>query len=134
MAESDVALVREQWEAWNDGVPPLEWAERYFGPEGRWATVPDLPDSEVHVGPASVAAMIEKLVASFGRYRGDAQEVLDGPDGVQFDFKLVGEGQRGNVPVDVQLYHVHRIADGRNAVVAAFLDRDQALAAAGITE
>ncbi len=48
--------------------------------------------------------------------------------------RFVGRGATSGIPIDMELAHLYTIRDGKAAKVVEYMDRDEALEAAGLSE
>ena len=64
----------------------------------------------------------------------EIEEITDAGDGVIASVHLVGVGKASSVPVDVRLYVIFTLSDGRIKRILECISRTEALEAAGLSE
>jgi ketosteroid isomerase-like protein len=62
----------------------------------------------------------------------EIQEVRANSDYVFLWVRQTGHGAASGVPIDMQMAHVYTMRDGKAARLVEYLDRDEALEAAGL--
>jgi uncharacterized protein len=94
--------------------------------------VPDAPD--VYHGRDGLRAWVANLRQIFEDVRFEPRDVtLRGDVGV-IEVAASGKGSGSGVPLEWTAYLVARVRDGKVARIEAFVDRDEAFAAAGFME
>ena len=133
MARENVELVRRAFEDWNvGGVDAM--IERYFSPDVVWWTVPDAPDAGAHTGAEQTALYLRQVEEAFGSYSASVLDTADREDVVMAEIQVTGTATQSGVPVNVTLFHVLTLEGGLITEVRQFLDRDEALDAAGLRD
>jgi len=61
-------------------------------------------------------------------------EAKDGGDQVFLWVRFIGHGAASDVPLEMELAHVYTVRDGRATRVVEFMDRREALEAAGVSD
>jgi len=93
------------------------------------------PDVRTFVGRTGLVSVFGLYMDTFDDFKVEAQEFLEGAAGrVVVVVRLSGVAKASRVPTELRSFHVHTLRDGRIARVLIFLDRQQALEAAGLRE
>jgi ketosteroid isomerase-like protein len=95
---------------------------------------PEIPDSSSYCGHDGICAVFEKLQDVFPDMQFAAAEFIANGDRVLASMQWLGTGAGSGASAEVPLFHVWSFEDGRATRIDAFLDRGQALAAAGLEE
>ena len=95
---------------------------------------PEIPDSSSYRGHDGIRAVFEKLQDVFPDMQFAAAQFIDNDDRVLASMQWLGTGAGSGASARVPLFHVWRFEDGRATRIHAFLDRGQALEAAGLSE
>lgn len=95
---------------------------------------PEIPDSSSYHGHEGIRAVFEKLQEAFPDMRFAAPEFIAHGDRVLASMHWLGTGAGSGASARVPLFHVWSFEDGRATRIRAFLDRGQALEAAGLSE
>jgi ketosteroid isomerase-like protein len=129
MPQQDVELVRRWlWAFVNDGDAFLQLTH----PEIEWA--PFEENHTVFHGHAGAMQIRTEWLASWDEVQIELEEVLDGSDGMVSVAHVTGRGRESGVPADVRLYGHIKVRDGKCAYLFEYLDRAEALTAAGLGE
>ena len=121
--------------AWNEhGAAAIE---RFLAEDVEWHDAPEVPDGGVHRGRAEVIKLLHDWESGSGAVgvSGTVEEIL-GEDGDYFTanrMRVTGGASGVSVP-ELYWYFATRMRDGKISEVRVFLSRDQALAAAGLTD
>ena len=132
MSQQDAASIRRAYEVWNESGPEAVtdqfWAEDAVYREG-----PGWPNAGVYRGRGAALARMRSLIDLLGPIEVRLDELIDVGDG-----RLVActsmVGQDANAPYTQSFAVVHRLQDGLIVEADYYLDRDQALKAAGLRE
>ena len=103
-----------------------------YDPEIEWTDPPEIPGGGTHVGLEAVRASWEQYTEALEEWALEPQEILHGTDDILVRSKVSGKARHTGIPIDLELYQVWTARDGRLIRHRAFLDRNNALAAAGI--
>jgi ketosteroid isomerase-like protein len=132
VTSENVQLVRQLYEAWNEGGP--HEAKRYWTEDYEWHDAPSLPDPKVVRGKEEVAAHLAELRAMVGGLRVALKDVREAPDDVVVALlELEVQGAQSGVSVSSQIGQVSKIADGRARWTRAFRSWEEALREAGLS-
>jgi ketosteroid isomerase-like protein len=134
MPEENVETVREQVDALAQG--DLErWLEG-FDEEVEFRLPPEWPDEDVGRGREAALASMKstlELAQSIDIEVIDVTE-LDSPDRLLLATRIAATGAGSGVPVEFDRYDVMTMRNGKVWRDEIFLDREQALEAAGLSE
>ncbi|MFN2617253.1 MAG: nuclear transport factor 2 family protein [Thermoleophilaceae bacterium] len=137
MSRKEVELARGAWDRMApDGargeVP--EDAYPVFDPGVTYVEDPSWPGSGSFRGWDSIRARFREYLDIFGPVTGALQETLDAGDRVVLIFRASGQSAGGGVPFEQEWAYVWRFRDGRVVEWRAYVDKDEALAAAGLRD
>jgi ketosteroid isomerase-like protein len=142
MSEKDADSIRRAYEVWNESGPAAVtdqfWAEDAVYREG-----PGWPDAGgasprvgawgVYRGRAAAVARMQEVIDIAGPVEVGLDDLIDAGDGRFVAFvRMVGQG--ATAPYTQSFAVVHRLRDGLIVEADYYLDRDQALEAAGLRE
>ena len=133
MSQEDADRIRRAYEVWNESGPAAVtnqfWAEDAVYREG-----PGWPDAGVYRGRAAALERMESLINLLGRIEVRLDDLIDVGDGRFIACtSMVGEGA-DDAPYTRSFAVVHRLRDGLIVEADYYLDRAQALEAAGLRE
>ncbi len=133
MSEENVELVRQAFEAFNEGG--ADAAEVFYDP----AVVLDnsqspFPDAGVYRGLESVRKWFEGLAEAFGDISYEVEAVRDLGDQVAVSLRVRGSGPHSGIDVDYRFAPLITMRDGKIVRVDRFTDLPEALEAAGLSE
>src|SRR5436189_2062066 len=134
MSRENVEAVRASMSAYNSG--DLDKALSFFDPQIEWRLPPDLAlDIESVVrGRDGVREFWAMLDDTFGDFRLEIGSFDDAGEKVLVTVRLLGYGKRSGAPVATEMHQVAELRDGRITRVDFFLNRAEALEAAGLRE
>jgi ketosteroid isomerase-like protein len=132
MSKEHADTIRRAYEVWNESGPAAVtdqfWAEDAVYREG-----PGWPNAGVYRGRAAALERMRSLVELLGPIEVRLDELIDLEDGrFVACTSMVGEG--ASAPYTQSFAVVHRLRDGLIVEADYYLDRAQALQAAGLTE
>jgi ketosteroid isomerase-like protein len=132
MSEENVELARQYFEALNEG---MDASEHLRHPDIEVFDPPDFPDADRYVGEGAVRKLIDdyRELGWDGQYR--VQEYLDaGAEVVVIWEARVLTAHGGGLPLEQTFAHTLRFEDRKVRRVKQYLDRAEALEAAGLRE
>ena len=132
MSEENVERLRVAYAALADGdlAPVLELCDEHV----EVIEPPEIPDSSTFRGRSGVLAVLEKLRDVFPDLLFQPYEFAGSAERVLVSIRWRGSGVGSGAPGEVDLFHLWAF-EGRTAVrVQAYLNREQALEAAGLPE
>jgi ketosteroid isomerase-like protein len=126
-----LAFIRRGYELWNQG--DVTAVARMWSDDFEWHNDPSWPGQRVYYGRDTVVRFLEEEVADIihlGEI--DVERIESVGDELVICMMAHTRGHDSNVDIGkVPIFHVARVRDGRVVRVRAFLDEDQAMAAAG---
>ncbi len=126
----DVEIVRRSFEAWNDGDVA---AIRRCYTEDAVIETPITEFGRTFEGDDPLGRWIREMRETWAEVSWDVERIFEG-DGVVVSFyRSVSTGRASGIEVVRDLTGVHHIRDGLIARDRVFLDRDEALKAAGVS-
>ena len=124
-------LARRGYEEFNrTGVPPLH----LFHPEAEFDATRTLLDVGVIRGPDQFLALIRDYSSSFEQFRVDAEELLDAGDQIVAVVRDGGRLKGSDSEIWNHFVHIWTVRDGKVVRWAAYVDKAEALEAAGLSE
>ena len=134
MSEENVEVVRRWWEGFNeDGIPPLTLCDD----EIQIRMPPDFPVRGVFEGHDGVRRWRDQVFDVFDNPRVDAEEIVDvHGDGttVLMLLRATGTASYTEMRIDYEWGAVWTIRDGKLLHAQGYLNRAEALEAAGLSE
>jgi ketosteroid isomerase-like protein len=132
MSQENADTIRRAHEVWNESGPAAVtgqfWAEDAVYREG-----PGWPNAGVYRGRAAALARMQDLIHLVGPIEVHLDDLIDVGDG-RFVACTRIVGQDVNAPYTQSFAVVHRLRDGLIVEADYYLDRSQALEAAGLRE
>jgi ketosteroid isomerase-like protein len=122
MRSGYAAIERQDW----DEVQAL------YHPEIEWTDPPEVPDGGTHVGVDAVRESWQNYLDALEEWKLEPLEFLSGKDEILVHSKVNGVARHTGIPIDLDLFQVWTARDGLLVRMRAFLDREQALEAAGM--
>ena len=113
------AIERQDWEA----------ALGSFDPEVEWS-----PMEGTFHGPEGVVRSLAEWLEPWEEHTIEAEEFTEVGDEVLAVIHLVGRGVGSGMEIDQRFFQVYAVRDGRVIRMVEFIRRDEALAAAGLSE
>jgi uncharacterized protein len=132
MSQENVEVVRRAFEAFSRD----DW-DAFIGmldPEIEWATTGQFVGGQVYRGHAGVREFLDALGGEFDGFHAEPQGFASASDVVVADIRVSGTGKRSGAPVELQFTVVASLRSGRVIRVRNFLERQEALKAAGLRE
>lgn len=134
MPQGNVETIRDQIEALRRG--DLErWLEG-FDPEVEFRLPPEWPDEDVGKGREAAMASMKGALELAEDLDIDVREIreLDTPDRLLVSLHIAATGAGSGVPVEFDRYDVMTMRNGKVFRDEIFLNREQALKAAGLAK
>jgi uncharacterized protein len=132
MSRRNVEVVRELYEAFNEGA--LDSVLEAANPDLEFDASERLPDEGVMRDREAYRRFLERTFETWGQFRVEVDELLDAGDAVVALGRTAGVGQVSRATVEERTAHVIWLRDGRPYRLKVFVDRDEALRAAGLLE
>ena len=128
MSQENVEVVRQSLEAYRRG--DLEGALAGVHPQIVWKP---FEEGEMR-GVDAVRAHLARWENEWEKLETTPEEFIDAGDHVIAVVHFRGRGRGSGVEVDARSYAVYTLRDGRTISMHEFLERTEALAAAGLSE
>ncbi len=133
MSRENVEAVRRAVAAFNEGG--VEGLLVHFDPGIEWISVrgflPDAQDRAGHEGVREWFSMISEL---FCDLRWEPLEFVDAGDRVMVSARLSGIGKGSGIATEVTLFHVVTLRGSKAVRFESYMNRPEALEAAGLSE
>jgi ketosteroid isomerase-like protein len=136
MSQENVEIVRRIGEVWNESAFEGLIEEDLLHPEIEYHDDKRWPEARSTSGTSAFLERFSDFMDVFGEEaRLETEQVLDGDgDRVVSIFRLTGRGRASGLPHDHRWGYLCRVRDGQIYFMQAFLDPDEALEAAGLSE
>jgi uncharacterized protein len=132
MSRRNVEVVRELYEAFNEGA--LDSVLEAANPDLEFDASDRLPDEGVMRDREAYRRFLERTFETWAQFRVQVDELVDAGDAVVALGRTAGVGQVSRATVEERTAHVIWLRDGRPYRLKVFVDRDEALRAAGLLE
>jgi ketosteroid isomerase-like protein len=143
MAEESVDVLRSHLEAASttgmrvDGLDDraIDRVIQAFHPEVEFREDPKFPEGSVYRGREALRGYFERFSSEFDRFWWEAEDLLDaGDDRVLVLVRVRGRGKSSGAEFDIRGGWLFAMREGAAVRVDAYLDRREALEAAGLSE
>ena len=132
MSEDDAERIRRAYEVWNESGPAAVWS-LFWANGAVYREGPGWPNAGVYTGRAAALSRMQELIDLAGSIEVRLDDLLDVGDGRFIACtSMVGEG--ADAPYTQSFAVLHRLRDGLIVEADYYLDRAQALEAAGLSE
>ena len=133
MSKEDADSIRRAYEVWNESGPAAV-TEEFWAEDAIYREGPGWPNAGVYKGRAAALERMRDLIELLGPIEVRLDELIDVGDGrFVACTSFVGE-DASDAPYTQSFAVVHRLRDGLIIEADYYLDRDQALRAAGLSE
>jgi ketosteroid isomerase-like protein len=134
MSEHDADRIRRAYEVWNESGPAAV-VEQFWAEDAVYREGPGWPEASVYEGRPAALAHMQALVDLVGPIEVRLDELIEADDGrFVACVRNVGPGEAKDAPYTASFAVVHRLRDGLIVEADYYLDRAQALRAAGLSE
>ncbi len=132
MSQEDVEVVRRSFDAYaRDGLDGLL---RYLDPEIEWTTTGAFVEAATYRGHEGVRQYLGSMLGEFEEVRSEPEELIDAGEQVVGTVRISGRGRRSGAAVDLTMTQVCLLRDGRIVRIRNYMNRSEALEAAGLSE
>ena len=132
MSQEDVQVVRRSFDAYaRDGLDGLL---RYLDPEIEWTTTGAFVEAATYRGHEGVRQYLGSMLGEFEEVRSEPEELIDAGEQVVGTVRISGRGRRSGAAVDLTMTQVCLLRDGRIVRIRNYMNRSEALEAAGLSE
>jgi uncharacterized protein len=132
MSPDNVEVVQRSFEAFARG--DFELAMAAFDPAVEFDLTRVVPDGQVYDGHAGIWQAMRRWLLAWEDYRMEVDDYLDAGDSVVICFRESGRGKGTGLPVEQNVTGVWKLRAGKVVRVTPYLDRKEALEAAGLRE
>ena len=132
MSQENVEIVRAAFGAFSQD----DWDAlvAFLDPEIAWVTTGQFVGGQRYRGHAGVRDFLDALTGEFDEFRAEPENFAQAGEVVVADTRVSGLGRRSGAPVELQFTVVVSLRDGKIVHVRNFLERPEALEAAGLQE
>ena len=127
---TDLERVRAVYASLSSDVTP---DPELFDDDVEWHNAPELPGATVHHGIEAMMTDIRSQAEAWEERRFEPVDVIPTDDGAVVFLEVTATGRSSGAPAHLEVIHVLTLRDGKVVRVRAFLDREQALRAAGLS-
>jgi uncharacterized protein len=106
----------------------------FWHENAEYETTLEDPESTIHRGIGAIRRQFDRWHEVYPDLCVEIQEVRANGDCVSVWVRQTGQGAASGVPIDIQMAHVYTMRDGKAGRLVEYLDRDEALEAAGLRE
>ena len=127
----DLELIREGYRAWNEGRP-----ESFMHPDVEWITPPEVPGGGTFVGKEATVQFLRNFEGTMGvlNLSFEIQDIIPAGDQYLVVSLAKGTSDSGVAIPPHSWFHLVKPEDGKLRRAELFLDRSQAIEAAGLRE
>jgi ketosteroid isomerase-like protein len=131
MSQENLEIVLDGYARYNAGdrVPQL-W---FWHPDAEYHVARDDPDSAVHRGIEAIRQQFASWEEAYPDLRVEVLDARANGDQVFLWVRFVGHGAISGIPLEMELAHLYTMRGGKAAKVVEYMDRDEALAAVGLS-
>jgi uncharacterized protein len=132
VSQENVEIVLKAYARYNAGerIPEL-W---FWHPDGEYHASREDPDSAVHRGIDAIRKQFANWHEAYPDLRVEVLDARANGDQVLLWVRFVGHGAASGIPLDMELAHLYTMRDGKAERVVEYMDRNEALEAAGLSE
>jgi uncharacterized protein len=128
MSPEDLETVRRAFDAFARG--DLETLRTLLAPDIEWRTTPDVPFLGTYKGLDEFFRGMEEWMGAFENVTTQVEEMVDAGENVIVGHRMRGRGRDSRVEVDLALFQVVAVRDGKLVRMHDYGTREEALAAA----
>jgi ketosteroid isomerase-like protein len=132
MSRENVQFVLDSYARFNAGEKePGLW---FWSEDAEYHAAREDPDSAIHRGIDAIRRQFERWHEAYPDLKVEPLEAKGKGDRVFLWVRFAGHGATSGVPMEMELAHVYTMRDGKAARVVEYMDRKEALEAAGLSE
>jgi ketosteroid isomerase-like protein len=128
MSPEDLETVRRAYDAFARG--DLETLRTFLAPDIEWRTTPDVPFMGNYAGIEAFLRGMGEWTSAFEDVTTEIEEMIDAGENVIVRHRMRGRGRDSGVEVDLAIYQVVAVRDGKLTRMHDYSTREEALAAA----
>jgi ketosteroid isomerase-like protein len=133
MSQENLELARRGYEAFARGDLDAVFDD-FMHPEIEAHDPPEVPDATIYRGRKAVRQDWEQTADLFEDFSIDLEKSFDLGDEVVLFLRFRGRGRESGAELEAPMAHVWTFRDGKAVRLRQFLDRAEALEAAGLSE
>jgi ketosteroid isomerase-like protein len=137
MSGENVERAREAYDALGLAVRKGDFDaffREYVHPEIEWVPLEGAPDMDVSYGPEAVKGRMMAMLDVMEEPQIEAEEIIDAGEKVVIAVRISGRGRASGIDVEAHWFHVLTERDNKAVRIEWHRSRDDALAAAGVSE
>jgi uncharacterized protein len=128
MSPEDLAAVKSAYEAFGRG--DMDALEKLLHPDIEWRTTPEVPFLGTYKGLDEFQRGMNEWTESFDDLTTEVEEMIDAGEHALVFHRMHGRGRDSGAEVDLAIWQVVSVRDGKLARMHDFMDRAEALEAA----
>jgi ketosteroid isomerase-like protein len=132
MSEENVQVVKRGYAAFDRG--DLDGVLELLDPELKVSDPFGFSTTDAYEGHGGFAQTVRDAMDAFERYEVTADEFIDAGDDVVVSARLSGIGRESGAVVNMHVFHVWTVRDGKAVLGQTFQTRNAALEAAGLPD
>ena len=129
MSPEDLATVRAAYDAFGRG--DLDALYELLHPDIEWRTTPEVPFLGTYQGLDEFLRGMNEWTESFDEITTEIEEFIDAGEHALVFHRMHGRGRDSGAEVDLAIWQVVSVRDGKLVRMLDFNDREDAFAAAG---
>jgi ketosteroid isomerase-like protein len=124
-------IARRAYRAFLSGEISLE--DPVIDPDVKWEPPPNAPTAGTYRGPREAHAEVDTWTEPWDDFSWEPKQVILGRDRFVVVGDMAGRGRASGIATEVEEFHVWTLRDRRVVRMQMFLDRGEALVAAGLS-
>jgi ketosteroid isomerase-like protein len=130
VSQTNVEIVLDGYARFNAGeqIPEL-W---FWHPDAEYHAAREDPDSAVHRGIDAIRRQFASWLDAYPDLTVEPVEARGQGDKVFLWVRFAGHGAASGAPLEMELAHVYTLRDGKAVRAVEYMDRDEAVQAAGL--
>jgi ketosteroid isomerase-like protein len=132
MSQENIEIVRRLSEEFSRGS--VEAIRPFLHPDIIWHEDPSFPEAGTYRGSEAVVEYMQSFIAEFSEIHYEVGECIDAGVEVIANMEIRGSGKTSGAAFEISAWWALTIRDGMVFRGFAYLDRDRALQAAGLSE
>jgi ketosteroid isomerase-like protein len=130
VSQTNVEIVLDGYARFNAGeqIPEL-W---FWHPDAEYHAAREDPDSAVHRGIDAIRRQFASWLDAYPDLTVEPLEARGQGDKVFLWVRFAGHGAASGAPLEMELAHVYTLRDGKAVRAVEYMDRDEAVQAAGL--
>jgi uncharacterized protein len=129
VSPEDLATVKAAYDAFGRG--DMDALYELLHPDIEWRTTPEVPFLGTYRGLHEFLRGMNEWTESFDEITTEIEEFIDAGEHVLVFHRMHGRGRDSGAEVDLAIWQVVSVRDGKLVRMHDFMDREDALAAAG---